>query len=305
MSRRAGLRRGAALLVGLLLALATACGRPARAPERQAEVAPGGTRTEAATASRLEAARAIAELKAAARRRLAADRAAASNRLGYEQSLARQRRDAQGTGMDERIPARPIDAAALESALASPVRAAGGRLRAVRLGDAALARPVPQRWDVEGPYPFEPEQIVARRPLAVEVDAPDEATLARIYEALRRAEGPLLDVDALRTAGGVATFVGAVYQRRDVQPPTHGVAEPSLDELARGAGVTVPEGHPGLSEVRALLAQDRALAAELGEALATLSTLDLESRVFQFYRLRAKSVATRRFSELTRDPTNP
>lgn len=245
-------------------------------------------------------ARALAELKALARRRLAADRAAVQNRLGYEQALARQRRDAEATGMNVRIPTDPVDASLVEAALAAPIRETGGRLRDVRVGVGGAAKAVPATWEVEGPYPFESDQLVMRLPLAVEVEAADDAVLTRVFEVLRRAEGPLLDVDALRIEGESAIFVGAVYQRREVSPPKHGVASPEVAALAQTAGVALPKDPAALAEVEALLDEDRALATDLGEAIATLSLLDLESRVFQFYRQRAKAVASRGFADLTR-----
>lgn len=295
-------RRGRLLVSLGAIALLSGCGRPATAPERPAAATDAGV-GEASTAR--EASQAFAELRAVAKRRLAADRAAVDNRLGYEQSLARQRRDAEGTGMNERIPRAPIAADVLEAALAALVRESGGRLVDVRLGEAAAAKAVPATWDAEGPYPYEAAQLVARRPLAVELERADDAVLARVFEALRRADGPLLDLEALRVDGEHATFVGAVYQRREVAPPKHGVAAPSLEQLAAAAGVAVPVGHPRLGEVEAMVAEDRALGPDLAQSLATLSELDLESRVFQFYRERAKAVGSRAFAELTRAPAGP
>ena len=279
---------------------------PQAAPSAQADGGVGVSDPAAPEAPALapELVRAFAELKAAARKRLAADKAAIKNRLGYEKAVERHRRDMAATGMSQRLRPAPLARPHLELALVGPLKRHELRVAELTLGEPeAPSQPVPAEHAGPGPYRYEIDQIIERTPIALAVrPADDEERLERFYRDLTSHPEVLLELVALRIDGDVARFTGYAYALREVTPPKHQTATPSLAELAAAAGVTVPRGHPRIGEVEALLAEHRGLHEDLAASMTALGVAHLLGSVFQFYRGRIEELDGRRFPKPMRGP---
>lgn len=277
---------------------------PASAP------APAPAAHASATPSAVPAAdgdRAVTELKAAARRRLAADRAAVANRMGFEQALERLARDARMTRMFQRIPRGVIDPAAVRQALVRHAKAQGIDLRArdVTLGASPPGQAVPLEHRGAKPYPYTEHQLLEPLPIAIRLRGADEAAAKRFYRLLPGGVEILVDLTARWRQGRDTWLGGSLYRWRDVTPPRHLVEPPTLGSLAREAGVQIPQGHPRLPEVQALLDQWAPLRPALERVLEAAGRAHLEGARAALYRHKTRAIEGRSLPPLGPRPAPP
>jgi len=264
---------------------------PARAPSAADAVAPAPAE---------DADAAIVELKAAARKRLAADRAAVANRVSFEQALERLARDARMTRMYDRIPDGAIDPGQVRQALARYAQSQGVALAPsdVTLGASPPGEAVPLEYRGDHPFPYTEHQLLEPLSITIRLRGASDEAVHRFYRMLPGGVGLLVDLTERWREGEDTVLSGHVYRWRDVTPPRHLVAPPTLASLARAAGVHVPQGHPRLGEVKGLLDEWAALRPALERVLEVAGRAHLAGARADLYLHKTRAIEARRLPPL-------
>lgn len=260
------------------------------APEAKAPAAAAVVSTPGAAAKSGDADKAMQELVTAAKKWLAADRSVSKNELGYKQAYERHLRQKRELSLGERMP-KVVDQAALKADLEKLATRHGLLLKALTFQAEQPAVPVPKVHTGVKPFEYTAEMLVGKTPVQIVVMPPDTDKLRSFFKAVPNAIGPLTEITKAVTADGAATLTGVVLTEAAVEPPKRTMLTPTPEQLAKRAGVAVPQRHRRMAELDELLAKHRALADGVGRSLEWLAKSHLESARFELYRKTVERLA--------------
>ena len=220
-----------------------------------------------------------------------------------DESLKRQQAKMKGARVERRLPAGGLDGAAIRGVLTAYAKMHGLGDVQVKLAPAESAEPLPETHGGQEPYAFTTKQLVGSAPLAIKVASADEARLQAFFKAMVKLQLPLMVLPTVLIAEGMATFSGSAYFRHKVSTPKRLRPTPTLEDLAKAKGLSLPSDAEALKALRSLHAQLGAKDAKVRDLLAKQDRISEQARILQFLRTKAKEIDSQTFPKRLKAPS--